>query len=254
MDPTLPLTGLFVGLLIGLTGIGGGALMTPFLILVLGVRPVVAVGTDLAYGAVTKLAGAALHWRQGTVDLRLVGRLAVASVPAGVLAALLARWLPSDDIDPLVRQMLGVVLLLVAVLMLARLAVGDATDVPARWRARLQGSGTYVVGAVVGALVGFTSVGSGSLIVPFLVAVYPLNTGMVVGTDVFHAAILVTATALAHAQGGAVDWPLAGGLLIGSIPGVAIGSWMAPRFPPRALRIALAGLLLATGYTLVTGS
>jgi uncharacterized membrane protein YfcA len=254
VDPTLPLTGLFVGLLIGLTGIGGGALMTPFLILVLGVRPVVAVGTDLVYGAVTKLAGAVLHWRQGTVDLRLVRRLAVASVPAGVLAALAARSLPSDDIDPLVRLVLGIVLGLVAVLMLARLAVGDVTDVPARWRKRLQGTGTYTVGAVVGAMVGFTSVGSGSMLVPFLVAVYPLNTAKVVGTDVFHAAILVTATALAHAQGGLVDWPLAGGLLLGSIPGVALGSWMAPRVPSRALRIALAVLLLATSYTLVTGT
>lgn len=250
MDPTLPLTGLLVGMLIGLTGIGGGALMTPFLILVLGVRPVVAVGTDLAYGAVTKLIGAYLHWRQGTVDVRLVWRLAAASVPAGLLAVAVTRVVPGD-VDLTVRQTLGVVLLLVSGLLLLLLATGDRPLLPERWRAQLQGSGTYVVGAVVGALVGFTSVGSGSLIVPFLVAVYPLNTAKVVGTDVFHAAILVTATALGHAQGGVVDWPLAGSLLVGSIPGVAIGSWMAPRFPPRVLRFGLAVLLLITGYNLL---
>ena len=251
MDPTLPLTGFLVGILIGLTGIGGGALMTPFLILVMGVRPIVAVGTDLAYGAVTKLAGAYLHWRQGTVDVRLVWRLAAASVPAGLLAVAATRWLPTGDVDLVVRQTLGVVVVLVALLLLVRVATGDAPIVTNRWWVRMQGSGTYVVGAVVGALVGFTSVGSGSLIVPFLVAVYPLNTARVVGTDVFHAAILVTITALGHAQAGVVDWALAGNLLVGSIPGVALGSWMAPRFPPRALRAGLAALLLFTGYTLL---
>jgi uncharacterized membrane protein YfcA len=253
MDPTLPLTGFFVGILIGLTGIGGGALMTPFLILVLGVRPVIAVGTDLAYGAVTKLAGAYLHWRQGTVDVRLVWRLAAASVPAGLLAVGATRWLPDGNIDLAIRQTLGVVLVLVALLLLTYVAIGDAALVPARWRERLQGSGTYVVGAMVGALVGFTSVGSGSLIVPFLVAIYPLSTAKVVGTDVFHAAILVTATALGHAQGGVVDWTLAGSLLLGSIPGVTLGSWMAPRLPPRILRAGLAVLLLVTGYNLLVG-
>jgi uncharacterized membrane protein YfcA len=251
MDQTLPLAGFFVGILIGLTGIGGGALMTPFLILVMGVRPVVAVGTDLAYGAVTKLTGAYLHWRQGTVDVALVRRLATASVPAGLLAVMTTRLVPSGNVDAAVRQTLGGVLLVVAVVMLVRFATGDRSIVPARWQARMQGMGTYVAGAIVGALVGFTSVGSGSLVVPFLVAVYPLSTAKVVGTDVFHAAILVTATAIAHAQGGVVDWTLAGSLLLGSIPGVAMGSWMAPRLPARALRVGLAVLLLGTGYTLL---
>ena len=225
--------------------------MTPFLILVLGVRPVMAVGTDLAYGAVTKLAGSFLHWKQGTVDVKLVWRLATTSVPAGLLAVGFTRWMPSESIDTTVRQTLGGVLLLVAVLLLVRLTTGNTAVVPEHWRARLQGSGTHVMGATVGALVGFTSVGSGSLIVPFLVAIYPLNTAKVVGTDIFHAAILVTATALGHAQGGAVDWTLAGSLLVGSIPGVALGSWMAPRFPPRVLRLGLAALLLFTAYNLM---
>ena len=253
MDLTLPATGLFVGLLIGLTGIGGGAVMTPFLILVLGTRPVVAVGTDLVYGAVTKMAGAWLHWKQGTVDMRLSLRLAAASVPAGVLAVLALQTLPTSttQADAAVRRALGFVLIIVALLMVARLR-GDMTlKVPEHWQRRLQGPGTYIVGAVVGALVGFTSVGSGSLIVPFLVSVYPMTTARIVGTDVFHAALLVTATAMGHIRGNAVDWPLAGGLLVGSVPGVMIGSWMAPKMSSRALRVALAVLLLFTGYKML---
>jgi uncharacterized membrane protein YfcA len=253
MDVTLPATGFLVGILIGLTGIGGGAVMTPFLILVLGTRPVVAVGTDLVYGSVTKLAGAWLHWRQGTVDMRLALRLAVASVPAGVLAVLALQMLPpsTEAADAAVRRALGVVLVLVAVLMIVRLRGDMSMTIPERWRSVLQRRGTYVVGAVVGALVGFTSVGSGSLLVPFLVSVYPMSTARIVGTDVFHAALLVTATAAGHVHGNAVDWPLAASLLIGSIPGVTIGSWMAPRMSSRVLRAALAALLLITGIKMM---
>jgi hypothetical protein len=253
MDLTLPATGFVVGILIGLTGIGGGAIMTPFLILVLGTRPVVAVGTDLVYGSVTKLAGAFLHWRQGTVDLRLALRLAAASVPAGLLAVLALRIMPesTEAADAAVRRALGLVLILVAVLMIARLPGSVSLTIPERWRLPLQRRGTYAIGALVGALVGFTSVGSGSLLVPFLVSVYPLTTAQIVGTDVFHAAILVTATAAAYAQGNAVDWVLAGSLLAGSLPGVTIGSWMAPRMSSRLLRAALAALLLLTGIKMI---
>ena len=253
MDLTLPATGLVVGLLIGLTGIGGGAVMTPFLILVLGTRPVVAVGTDLVYGAVTKAAGAWLHWRQGTVDVKLALRLAAASVPAGVLAVLALQTLPAstEAADAAVRRALGVVLILVALLMAVRLRSDVALKVPERWQRFLQGSGTYVVGAIVGALVGFTSVGSGSLLVPFLVSVYPMLTARIVGTDVFHAALLVTATALGHIRGNTVDWTLAASLLVGSVPGVMIGSWMAPKVSSRALRAALIVLLLLTGYKML---
>jgi hypothetical protein len=252
MDLTLPITGFFVGLLIGLTGMGGGALMTPFLIIVLGTRPLVAVGTDLVYGAVTKIAGAYLHWRQGTVDVKLALRLAKASVPGGLAAVLALRLFPdAAEADLAVRRVLGVALICVAVLLVARLRGSLPLPMPERWRVRLQGSGTYAVGGTVGALVGFTSVGSGSLLVPFLVSVFPLSAAQVVGTDVFHAAILITATAAGHAQGGAVDWPLAGSLLIGSVPGVTLGSWMAPHLPSRALRAGLAGLLFLTGLNLL---
>jgi uncharacterized membrane protein YfcA len=253
IDHLLPITGFAVGLLVGLTGMGGGAVLTPFLILVLGTRPIVAVGTDLVYGAITKITGAYVHWRQGTVDMVLVRRLAIGSVPAGLAAVAMLHLLPASgvDVDAAVRRALGGVLVLVAVVMLARLSGVSPAGLPEFWRRRLQGRATVVTGAVVGALVGFTSVGSGSLLVPYLVAVFPRNTAQVVGTDVFHAAILVTATAVAHAQSGVVDWPLAASLLVGSLPGVAVGSWLAPRMPVRALRVGLASLLLVTGLTLI---
>jgi uncharacterized membrane protein YfcA len=138
----------------------------------------------------------------------------------------------------------------VAVVVRAGLRASGLVPLPARWPTTLQGRGTYVAGGIVGALVGFTSVGSGSLLVPFLVSVYPLTAAVIVGTDVFHAALLVSATAAAHAQGGTVNWTLAASLLLGSMPGVALGSWMAPRMPSRLLRGGLAVLLLLTGYYL----
>jgi len=248
-----PAIGFGVGILIGLTGMGGGALMTPFLILVLGTPPIVAVGTDLVYGAVTKIVGAFIHWRHGTVDLRLVGRLALGSVPGGLLAVVAIRFMPQSglDADETVRRALGAVLCLVAVILLTRAVGVRLPQPPDRWRLWLQGRGTVLVGAVVGALVGFTSVGSGSLLVPYLVGVFVLTPAQVVGTDVFHAAILVTATAAAHAQSGVVNWSIVAGLLVGSIPGVALGSWLAPRMPAPALRVGIAVLLLLTGVNLL---
>jgi hypothetical protein len=252
-DAGLVTAGFLVGVFIGLTGMGGGAVMTPFLISVVGIGPVVAVGTDLVYSAATKIVGAWLHTRQQTVDFALVKRLAMGSIPAGLAAVAAISFLPSVgvDADQAVRRALGAVLILVALVILCRMfAVGERA-VPERWRAALEGRGTIVAGAVVGALVGFTSVGSGALLVPFLIYVYPLSPARVVGTDVFHAAILVSVTGLAHAQGGTVDWPLAATLLAGSIPGVTVGTWMAPRAPVRVLRAGLASLLLITGLSLM---
>jgi len=253
VDPTFPATGFVVGILVGLTGMGGAALMTPFLILVLGTTPVVAVGTDLVYGAVTKMVGAFMHWRNGTVDLGLVKRLALGSVPGGLLAVGVIHLLPDSVLnsDTAVRRALGVMLVVVALTLLSRLLGVHPPPLPERWRTWLQGRGTVVAGFVIGALVGFTSVGSGSLLIAFLVGVYALTPAQIVGTDVFHAAILVTATGVAHAQAGVVDWGIVSGLLVGSIPGVALGSWLAPRMPAPALRIGLAVLLFFTGFALM---
>ena len=252
-DAALVAAGFLVGLLVGLTGMGGGAVMTPFLISVVGIGPVVAVGTDLIYSAATKIVGAFLHTRQQTVDFALVKRLAMGSVPAGLAAVAAISFLPAVgvDADQAVRRALGAVLILVAVVILWRLFAARERVAPERWRAVLEGRGTILAGAIVGALVGFTSVGSGALLVPFLICVYPLSPAKVVGTDVFHAAILVSVTGLAHAQGGAVDWALAATMLAGSIPGVSLGTWMAPRAPVRVLRVGLASLLLITGLSLM---
>jgi uncharacterized membrane protein YfcA len=253
IDIGLVVAGFCVGALVGLTGMGGGAVMTPFLISVIGVGPVVAVGTDLVYSAATKIVGAWLHARQQTVDFELTRRLALGSVPAGLLAVLAISVLPRAgiDADQAVRRGLGAVLVLVALVMLCRVFASGERTLSERWRQRLEGNGTIVAGAVVGALVGFTSVGSGALLVPFLMCVFPLSPARVVGTDVFHAAILVSVTGLAHAQGGTVDWLLAATLLLGSIPGVSVGTWMAPRAPVRILRAGLASLLLITGLSLM---
>jgi uncharacterized membrane protein YfcA len=227
--------------------------MTPFLISVVGVGPVVAVGTDLVYSAATKIVGAWLHARQRNVDFDLVKRLAMGSIPGGLAAVAVVGLLPGAgvDADKTVWRALGAALVLVALMMLSRVFGARERILPERWRAALGGHRTIAVGAFIGALVGFTSVGSGALLVPFLIWGFPLTPAQVVGTDVFHAAILVSVTGLAHARGGTVDWPLVATLLAGSIPGVSAGTWMAPRAPVRVLRAGLASLLLVTGLRLI---
>jgi uncharacterized membrane protein YfcA len=243
-----------VGMLIGLTSMGGAALMAPFLILVVGVRPVTAVGTDLVYGAVTKIVGSWVHLKQGTVDLPIVKKLATGSVPGGLLGALLVILLPrvTHDAERYVQRAIGGLLVLVALVLLARLFVFAPNATPsARNLKFLQERGTVIWGAVVGFCVGATSVGSGSLLAPFLLMLYPSKTSKVVGTDVCHAAVLVSVTAVAHATSGGVEWDLVPLLLLGSIPGVLLGSRLATRIPSRPLRTGLAALLLVTGYRMI---
>jgi len=253
MDVTLPGIGFLIGVLTGLTSMGGAALMTPFLILVLGVRPVIAVGTDLACSALTKLVGAVIHWRQGTVDMTVVRRLAFGSLPASLLGVTAVALLVRSGIDPdrHVRHALGVVLVVVGALLIGRTVGWLSWHSPAAWIEKQRGVLTVVWGAAAGFAVGLTSVGSGSLIAPMLMALYRLSAAQVAGTSVFHAAILVTVTAVGHAGVGTVDWPLAAGLLAGSVPGVVVGSYLAPRLPAKMLRFGLACVLLASGLKLV---
>jgi uncharacterized membrane protein YfcA len=250
-DATIVAMSFLVGTLVGLTSMGGAALMTPFLILAVGVRPVLAVGTDLLYGAISKSAGAFMHWRQGSVDLRVVKHLALGSVPGGVLGFLLVQRLHQNgvDVDYYLRRAIGGVLVAVAILILVR----SFTKVPSAPARALHYEKPLTIGwgALVGLAVGLTSVGSGSLIAPFLLALYPAVPSRVVGTDVFHAWILVSATALMHLQAGHVQWRLMPLLLAGSIPGVLLGSYLAPRLPARTLRVGLSLVLFATGVKLV---
>jgi hypothetical protein len=232
---------------------GGAALMTPVLILLFGVKPVLAVGTDLVYGAITKMAGAWMHWRQGTVDLQVVKHLAASSIPSGAIGVLLVSLLHKRGMvmDVHVRHALGVTLVLVAAVLLAR-SLGVKVPNPfmaAMQRHRLAGVRAW--GAAVGLAVGLTSVGSGSLIAPFLLMLFPKDPARAVGTDVFHAALLVTATGSLYAGAGAVEWRLIPVLLAGSIPGVLLGSYLTPRLPARSLRIGIGVVLFATGLKLV---
>lgn len=231
------------GILIGLTGIGGAALMTPLLILIIGTPPALAVGTDLVYATITKALGAAVHWKLGHVDLAVVRKLLSASLPAGVLGAMTTIYLRSDVH---LRTAIGVVLIfVVAVLLLQRTA--PATKPPIRHLGPI----TIACGALVGFLVGLTSIGSGSLILPFLLLGHRLTTVRAVGTDIFHAAILAAFTAAVHVAVGGVQWTLIPWLLAGSLPGVAIGSRLAPRLPQPILRAVLILILFISAAKLI---
>jgi uncharacterized membrane protein YfcA len=256
MDFRVSVLGFFVGLLVGLTGTGGGAVMTPALILLGWARPVIAVGTDLVWGALTKAVGALVHCRQKTVDFTVVKRLAVGSIP-GALAglALLAhmRSWGRDAMDWVVVRMLGIALMCVAVSLFAQ-SMG---------RPRIKAMGEFInrrgavwltslTGAVIGFLVSLTSVGSGSLIIACLVIIYPdAPLRRIVGSDILHAIILVGISALGHLGIGSINLPLLGGLLVGSVPGVWLGSRMSAVFPEKVLRPTLATTLLFLGYKLL---
>jgi len=249
------IAGLVVGFLIGLTGVGGGTLLTPMLVL-FGVPPTVAVGTDLFYGSLTKLAGTYQHWRQGSIHWKWVLYLATGSVPCAVLATFLihAVNVRYGSADTMVRIGLGGVLILASFSTL----INDwyrkrnaRTNRLALFDVEAHRGKVILVGAVVGFLVGLTSVGSGALIAVVLLMVAQLPATAVVGTDIAHALLLVTAGAIAHWQIGTVNVPLALNLLIGSFPGVVLGSRMAYYTPARPLRFGVALLVLAGGLKMV---
>jgi hypothetical protein len=256
IDPWIVVFGLGVGILVGMTGIGGGSLMTPLLILVFGVKPVTAIGTDLAYGAVTKTLGGWRHWRQHTVDLALSSWMALGSVPAAVAGVAALKALQHGDkasFDETVLIAVGGALLLCGIAMMSRLVLGTGTA-NERERADLtpaKRATAALLGLAIGFVLGVTSAGSGSLITVALIMVFRLAPRQVVGTDVFHAAILLWAAALAHTVAGDIDYGLAATILIGSLPGVWIGSGLAVRVPVGALRIALGLLLIGAGLALV---
>jgi len=257
MDPALIAFGLGVGVLVGMTGIGGGSLMTPLLILVFGVQPVTAIGTDLAYGAVTKTVGGFKHWRQKTVDLKLSTWMALGSVPAaigGVYVLEAIQRSAGKDFDDLLLTVLAGALLLCGVATLGRAVFLKHLDE----KERESGSSTprariaaVVMGVFVGFVLGVTSAGSGALIAVGLILLFRLVPRRVVGTDVFHAAILLWAAAAAHIVAGNVDFALAGTILLGSVPGVWLGSHWSVRVPVPALRTTLAVLLIGAGLALL---
>lgn len=249
IDPTYIAFGLVVGVLVGLTGIGGGSLMTPLLILAGGVPPAVAIGTDLAYGAITKTVGGWRHLRIGTVDLGVTGWLAVGSVPGSLIGVALT------DLVAVATLLVGVAVALViaALGILARALVrGPRERESVDFTGRRTRAGAAVTGFVLGGIVGMTSVGSGALIGLVLLLVFRLTPHRVVGTDVFHAAILLWTAGLAHLAAGNVDLVLTATLLLGSIPGVWLGTALCRRVPAAGLRPALGCVLLAAALGVLT--
>jgi uncharacterized membrane protein YfcA len=256
VDFALIAFGLGVGILVGMTGIGGGSLMTPMLILVFGVTPITAIGTDLAYAAVTKTVGGYKHWTQKTVDMRLSSWMALGSVPAAVLGVYVLDLLEQaagQDFDDLLLTLLAVALLLTGAATLVRAFLKsmhererDTIEMETRHKVA-----AVVLGVCVGFVLGITSAGSGALIAVGLILLFRLTPTRVVGTDVFHAAILLWAAGLAHIVAGNVDFGLAGNILIGSIPGVWLGSHWSVRVEPAVLRTTLALVLIGAGIALL---
>ena len=255
MDPKVAAVGLMVGFLVGLTGTGGGALLTPLLILTGWAAPVVAVGTDLVWGTITRAAGAWVHWRQGTVDFTIVKRLLLGSIPgaiAGLTVLARLRTYGEQATDHVVVRILGVALICVAMSLFLRCFGGTSGVTENRVNPRHSAWLTTFAGALVGFLASLTSVGSGSLIIVCLVLLYrgtPLRT--IVGSDIVHALLLVGVAALGHLGIGKINVPLLGSLLVGSIPGVWLGSRATAMVPEQALRPVMGSALLFLGYKLL---
>jgi uncharacterized membrane protein YfcA len=247
VDPLFALSGFVVGLLVGMTGIGGGSLMTPLLILLFGVHPATAVGTDLLYAAATKTGGTLMHGFARSVDWRVVRRLAAGSLPASALT--LALWsyfkIGGEASRSLITFVLSFALFLTAfVLVFGRSLTAmyrerAATVDPERTARR-----TVMVGAALGVMVSISSVGAGAIGVIALVLLYPnMPMAKIVGSDIAHAVPLTLAAGLGHWAMGSVDWHIIVSLLAGSLPGIVIGSYFAVRIPERALQLVLAATL-----------
>jgi uncharacterized membrane protein YfcA len=257
VDWLLVLGGLGVGTVVGLTGMGGGALMTPMLVLFFGVDPVAAVSTDLIVSLVIKPFGAGVHAKEGTVNFSLVKWLCLGSVPFAFAGAILLDAVGGDDVSATVKNFLGVALLLAATSMIVRNEINRrrGTHVPvagAQHALAMRPVPTVLIGVVGGLIVGLTSVGSGSLIIVLLLLLYPtLSAGQLVGTDLVQAVPLVGSAALGHLLFGDVEFGIAGALMVGAIPGVILGARISSRAPDRLIRPILVVVLAASGAKLL---
>lgn len=247
-----------MGFIVGMTGVGGGSLMTPLLVLAFGVAPATAVGTDLLYAALTKLGGSVAHGRHGTVEWKVVGLLSLGSVPAALLGILLLKVLApeANHLKLLITSVLSVALVLTALALLlkprlqklARRPDGSLHELQSRHLA----AATILAGTLLGALVSLSSVGAGALGVVLLMFLYPrLSSARVVGTDIAHAVPLTLVAGLGHAALGTVDYGLLASLLLGSLPGIYLGSHVGVKVPERVMRPTLAAMLMVIGGRLL---
>lgn len=258
MDLAYTFAGFVVGFIIGLTGVGGGSLMTPILVLVFGIKPAVAVGTDLLYAAVTKGGGVFVHHSRGTVQWPLVGLLACGSIPATFASVYLLKHLEAAgiDYDRLITVMLSIALILTSLVLLFRNQLHKASqaerfDAIRTLHRRARGPMTVVSGALIGFLVTLSSVGAGALGAAILFFLYPrLRAATIVGTDLAHAVPITAIAGIGHAHLGTVNYILLASLLVGSLPGIYLGSHAGARMPDRIIRPILAVMLLLVGVRL----
>jgi uncharacterized protein len=254
LQPLYSGTGFAVGLLVGLTGVGGGALMTPLLILLFSIHRATAVGTDLLYAAATKTAGSVVHGFNRTIDWRVVGLLAVGSVPMTVITvAVLGRiGINSSEARNLITVVLTIALFVTAATLIFRekIVAHYAAQLGTMQPKRIA-TLTVFVGAILGVLVSITSVGAGAIGVTALVLLYPkLPTARIVGSDIAHAVPLTLAAGIGHSFLGSINFDVLISLLVGSIPGILIGSYAAVRIPEMALRLVPAGTLIVVATKL----
>jgi uncharacterized protein len=255
MDWKYTVLGLFTGLLVGMTGMGGGSLMTPLLVFLFGVPPTTAIGTDIAHGAAFKTVSAVQHRRMGNVRARLAGWMLLGSAPLSLVGVWTATKLTErygDGIDDVMAQVLGAALLFGCIGLVAKSLVHTAPAGDGDWaltnRDRIA---AVLIGVFGGFIVGLTSVGSGVFFGLTLLILFPLRAHKVVGTDIFHAAALLYVAGIGHWLAGNVDFTLLGWLLLGSIPGVLLGGRLSLSVPEQALRLMLAGVLGLAGIKLL---
>jgi len=257
IDLLYVLSGFGVGLLVGMTGVGGGSLMTPLLILLFGIHPSTAVGTDLLYAAATKVGGSAVHSWARSIHWPAVTRLAYGSIPASILT-MVVLWqldLNGETGRSLVNVVLCFALMLTAASLIFRRAILESLrGRMARFDAGTIARATVLVGMILGVLVSISSVGAGAVGVTALLLLYPqLPMARIVGSDIAHAVPLTLVAGIGHWAMGAIDWHLMGMLLTGSLPGIVIGSYFATRVPETALRLLLAATLILVAGKLASG-
>jgi uncharacterized protein len=255
VDPKLAIAGLFVGALVGMTGMGGGSLMTPMLVFLFGFKPTVAIGTDIVHGAIFKSFGAWRHRQLGTVHARLTLWMLAGSAPLSLVGVALSTWLKhryGDGFEDAAGVILGFALIAGGIGFAVKTFVTgrEKSDLPfllGRSDRRI----ALALGASGGFVVGLTSVGSGTFFGLVMLLVFPLTASKVVGTDIFHAAALLWVAGAGHLVAGNVDLAATGSLLVGSIPGVLLGSNVSVQLPDRVLRLGLATTLTLAGLKLV---
>ncbi|WP_070282806.1 sulfite exporter TauE/SafE family protein [Janthinobacterium sp. MP5059B] len=249
-------SGFAVGLLVGMTGVGGGSLMTPLLTLLFGVPPSVAVGTDLAFASITKSAGTLTHRLRGTIRWDIVKRLCIGALPAAVIATLALKSFGtlSPEIGQIIRYSIAgsVLLTVVALIFKGRMLAWINAHPEKQLQGNKLAAATIISGAVLGVLVTVSSIGAGAIGATLLVMLYPrMSSAEVAGTDIAYAVPLTAIAALGHWWLGSVHWELLASLLVGSLPGITLGSWVARSVPEKFLRVLLAMTLTGVAVKLI---